>query len=411
LGTAGPLFSLAKIVAPSFVVPRYPVKFLVLVGFALPLLAAYGLTVAGRAVAPKRVSWILAVILGIAAIESGIGGDWVRPQGFWLNTLMRLLALGTTAATVWQLDRSQAAGRPNRNGLLLLTPQLALLCLLWLDFRFHLPNRNPVIPAHLLNPTPSDLSHLPRLGEGRAYFSPDADEVFQLRKFAGFADDISLKRRALTAGMNLIDDVPKLDGFSTIQLRHQHELEVKLLSPTNRNIVPVIDFLAVTHKSSPTNTAVWVPQLSALPLVTAGQMPVLRPTDETLNAVLNPAFAPATEVVLCDADTSAVATRQTTKANVSNLTFQPQRVSFHVQADAPTLAVIAQSFYPRWQATVGGRPAPVLRANHAFQAVPVPAGSHDVVLTYVDRAFHWGALISAFTAVGCFWLWFRSRRT
>ena len=53
-------------------------------------------------------------------------------------------------------------------------------------------------------------------------------------------------------------------------------------------------------------------------------------------------------------------------------------------------AVISQTDYPAWKALVDGRPAILWRANHAFQAVEVPAGQHQIVLVYRDRAFQVG---------------------
>jgi uncharacterized membrane protein YfhO len=50
---------------------------------------------------------------------------------------------------------------------------------------------------------------------------------------------------------------------------------------------------------------------------------------------------------------------------------------------------------------VDGQPATLLRANHAFQAVQVPAGRHHVRLAYEDRMFHIGAAVSAAGWLGC----------
>jgi uncharacterized membrane protein YfhO len=49
---------------------------------------------------------------------------------------------------------------------------------------------------------------------------------------------------------------------------------------------------------------------------------------------------------------------------------------------------------------VDGQTVPLLRANHAFQAVAVPAGRHELVLRYRDRAFQLGAVLSLGTLAG-----------
>jgi hypothetical protein len=49
---------------------------------------------------------------------------------------------------------------------------------------------------------------------------------------------------------------------------------------------------------------------------------------------------------------------------------------------------------PGWNATVDGSSAPLVLGNHAFGAVPVPAGSHRVVLSYTAPGLRLGAWTS-----------------
>ncbi len=44
--------------------------------------------------------------------------------------------------------------------------------------------------------------------------------------------------------------------------------------------------------------------------------------------------------------------------------------------------VLNDALVPGWSATVDGRAAPIVRADYAFRAVPVPAGDHDVMMRY-----------------------------
>ena len=75
------------------------------------------------------------------------------------------------------------------------------------------------------------------------------------------------------------------------------------------------------------------------------------------------------------------------------------------------LAVILDPFYPGWTATVDGQPAPILRADFAFQAVPVSAGRHEIRLAYRNRWVTLGAAVSLVTlAVLVGTLALRSRR-
>ncbi|MGQ0743371.1 MAG: hypothetical protein ACT4OS_03335 [Acidimicrobiales bacterium] len=60
----------------------------------------------------------------------------------------------------------------------------------------------------------------------------------------------------------------------------------------------------------------------------------------------------------------------------------PGRWAIRTQGADPSLLVVAEAFFPGWQATVDGRPAPVLKADGAFLGVFLPAGEHEVALVY-----------------------------
>ncbi len=56
--------------------------------------------------------------------------------------------------------------------------------------------------------------------------------------------------------------------------------------------------------------------------------------------------------------------------------------------------LVSENWYVDWRATVDGRPAPVLRGNHALITVPVPPGARAVELSYHSRTFARGKLIA-----------------
>lgn len=63
--------------------------------------------------------------------------------------------------------------------------------------------------------------------------------------------------------------------------------------------------------------------------------------------------------------------------------WSPDRLVFSGQAEAPALLLVANNFDPRWTARVNGVSAPLLRADHAFQAVLVDrAGPFRAELTF-----------------------------
>ncbi|GAK51946.1 hypothetical protein U14_03192 [Candidatus Moduliflexus flocculans] len=68
--------------------------------------------------------------------------------------------------------------------------------------------------------------------------------------------------------------------------------------------------------------------------------------------------------------------------------------TYEVKVAQPGYLVFTEPIYPEWEATVDGKPAPQLRANLAFTAIPIPAGEHIVTRKYVPRLFYDGAWIS-----------------
>ncbi len=79
------------------------------------------------------------------------------------------------------------------------------------------------------------------------------------------------------------------------------------------------------------------------------------------------------------------------------------RQILQVDAEAPSLLVISDNYYPAWRATVDGEPAPVIRADYTFRAIPVPAGTHEVRLEYRSGLFQaaiWTTILSIVLVVG-----------
>lgn len=74
-----------------------------------------------------------------------------------------------------------------------------------------------------------------------------------------------------------------------------------------------------------------------------------------------------------------------------------QEVVLTVQAPRCGLVVLADTFYPGWQATVDDQPVKIFRANYNFRAVPVSAGSHLVKFSYRPETFRLGIWLSFFS--------------
>jgi hypothetical protein len=70
------------------------------------------------------------------------------------------------------------------------------------------------------------------------------------------------------------------------------------------------------------------------------------------------------------------------------------------QAEGPGWLVLSDLWFPGWEARVSGQARPVLRANYAFRAVELPAGPHEVELSYRPLSVRLGLGLSAAALVG-----------
>jgi hypothetical protein len=135
----------------------------------------------------------------------------------------------------------------------------------------------------------------------------------------------------------------------------------------------------------------------ALPLLADG---AVDPRQSVLLETVPPALA-------APADPTAEAARVVAQ--------EPDRLELQVTAEAPALLVLSEVWDPGWRATVSGVPTPVLLANHALRALPIPPGQHAVVLTYAPPLLHLGLAISGATLVGlvaaALWMGRRPART
>jgi MFS family permease len=77
-------------------------------------------------------------------------------------------------------------------------------------------------------------------------------------------------------------------------------------------------------------------------------------------------------------------------------------VEISVRADEPVVLVLADLYFPGWEAVLDNQPVPVYAANYIFRAVVVPAaGVHTVQFHYRPRSFSLGVGISLLALCVC----------
>ena len=115
--------------------------------------------------------------------------------------------------------------------------------------------------------------------------------------------------------------------------------------------------------------------------------------DEALAAMSRSDFDPA-RVVILEGSPGRLSRITSPDHTLSIIEDGPQVVTLDVQTDNEGWLILTDSWYPGWQATLDGKPVPILRANAAFRAITLTAGQHSVSFTYRPFSFRAGAAIS-----------------
>jgi Bacterial membrane protein YfhO len=400
LGENTPVLPFVRKFIPQLSFITYPVKYILLAVFVTPLLAAFAL--ANLQVLKKRVAVVGTILfLLIAAI---LFWAWRFPfptddvHATLLNGFSRAVFLVLTGALLFVLARE------NKPRLCWVMP-LLLISVAWLDVLTHEPPQNPtVIPGvYELNLARVDLkmNPQPELGGSRAMVSPAAALEFIRSASRDPKNNYLAKRAGYCANVNLLDAVPKVDGFFSLTPRESDDVLSYFYRTTDASFPRLEDFMGVSQITAPGEMFKWQAHTNFLPLVTAGQMPVFLNAEKTLQALTQNDFDGNKIVFLPPEDKSFTTVSNQTNAKILNSKFRDKTVDIEVKAQEPSLVVVAQTYYHNWHATVDGQPTELLRANVAFQAIQISAGRHKIHLAYVDRAFQIGAAISIAAWFGC----------
>ncbi len=70
-------------------------------------------------------------------------------------------------------------------------------------------------------------------------------------------------------------------------------------------------------------------------------------------------------------------------------TYAPNRLHYHVNNNRDAVAVFSEIYFPwGWQATIDGEPAEIGRVNYVLRAMRIPAGSHEITMTFDPPSLH-----------------------
>jgi hypothetical protein len=448
LGRHSFFYDAAVTVLPPLRLFRFPVKAFILVAFCACLLAGFGLDAWRRAAGRRERVWLrlvpAATLVLLAAATAALAAradDWgprwiLRPDERTYAQLLEPTALGValSAALAAVFVALALAGRPR--GRAVAAGAAAVLAVTAL-LAAH-ATENPTAPRELYAYRPplveamapgSRIHFRERRAEGEGWASSRFESRVQP---VGIPVSLAV---AIAVREYLFPAVASLWGMSYgfepdiegIQTREQAQITALLRgmegTPLRTRLLQLgsIDYVValdaggldgLTHVSTTRSVFQDPIHLYAVP----GTRPKVYAVgssraaegDDALAVLVAPDFDPAREVVLSGPG-AAPRAAPAFRATVRTVARAPDRVEVEADLEAPGYVVFVQTHDPNWKATLDGAPAPLLRANLAFVAVPAPAGRHRVVLRYRPWAVGWGLAVTG-AALGAGLIGLRSGR-
>ena len=86
------------------------------------------------------------------------------------------------------------------------------------------------------------------------------------------------------------------------------------------------------------------------------------------------------------------------------------KLRLHVETPENTFLVLNDTYFPGWKAYVNGKKTKIYRADYAFRAIPLNAGTHQVEFIYDPMSFKLGAGVTLLGILGCIGLGCIARR-
>lgn len=421
LGTSGVAYEWFSKFVPLVRIVRFPIKFVVVAVFILPILAAYGISILSASCAREELdsavskpSWPTFLIPITAIMLVLTGGivwyanahplptdDW---PATWKNAATRAGLLSLIAGTLSGIYRFSML--QTRHGL-----SIVLLMLLWLDLHSHAPRLSPTVERWVYDESlvkeELKMNPQPAAGASRAMITPYADYRLNHVTLTNAAQDFLYNRMSQFANANLLDRIPKVDGFFSLYVQAQDQVQSLQYASTNTSLPKLQNFLGVSQTTSEKSLIKWASRTNFHPLVTGGQTPLFATPEATLQGLADSGFDPTHVVYLPEAATALTGVKAATNVKIDITEFTAHEVEIDIETEQPAWVVVAQTHYHPWRAYVNGSPSRLWQANHAFQAFEVPAGTSSARLVYEDTAFKAGATLTILTCLVILGLWYR----
>jgi len=280
----------------------------------------------------------------------------------------------------------------------------------------------------------------------------DGSGLFRVLAYKNPATDFPQARGdlpPLSPNMNNLFEIQSVQGYEAITDRHIEEL-MELVEPgVSREHhylrelrrpeslgSPILDLMGVRYVMSPAQA---LPGTQLVPLAEATmlrermalherpnalprfQMPVrvdvVADEDAVRRRMGSRDFDPASVAVMLAEDArvlglgSGTWTREGEAAQLTLTSYRPAAIDLEYRASTDTVLLIADTFHPGWLAYADGEELPVVRGDHAFRMLLLPAGQGTLRLVFRPTTLTLGAVAAVVGVMMLLaWVLFARRR-
>jgi hypothetical protein len=398
LGEHTPLHRWVYDLVPGFQNLRVPARFVYLTDFALAALAALGLDALLRPEANLRriaraVPWAGLLLAMAVAVAGYLLLGRYQPVPERVSAALRgLVVFGLLLVAGVGLIVLRARGRLSAPLFGSLCVALVALDVIGLGMGVDVGHQDPTANFHRTRvveflKSDASLYRIEVRSEVWGWWSPDAGLIHDIQDAGGIYNPLRLSDYQLY-WESLTDRATRLYDFLNVKY---------LLAPPDFELpwdkfAPVLDDGDITvylnREALPRIQMIYDAQLV---------------DDQTaaFHSVHAEGFDPTQTVVLeAIQPSSHPAIQPPTPPRLAFAGYGLNSVAVNVTTETPGYLVMSDVWYPGWQAQVDGVAAPLLRANYAFRAVPVPGGSHRVRMFFAPLTWKIGVVISVAALIG-----------
>jgi len=369
----------------------------VFVSLAVALLAGAGLQRIHDGAVSARQSITIGVVLGAAVALAAPAFLTGRAVVVW--SLVALTALILIAVVLGARLAARAEARPRIVGLLMAAGAVTAELILLATPAVPLPIRyDPLSPT----PTTAYLQRVMPSGSGRSYSAtlilyPSTNQAFNLDDIRNL-DAIYVERTyrylKLFVAPGLTDRfdgiVPNTANFIHNPFLNALNVEYILVAPplSNASQLPADQFTLATVARD--GVAIYHNRDASPRAQVVFDNTTARSEQDAATIMSRPGFDPTTSAVVETSRSLAPSGVAPVPAHIEKYT--DSQVVITTTTTRPGTLVLADAYYPGWQAEIDGKPTTIDPVDVALRGVQVPAGTHTVTMQFQPQSVEAGAL-------------------